>query len=106
MLGPLSQTITTHLADMAYISNNLTPNPDIDMVIDPLDNLLNIGNSFNSERGYSLLLSMYKPRLPSISSSECSEEHYVCVKRMSDRMDEDKPVRTIDSIKLKYMSQE
>ena len=91
---------------MASISNNLTPNPDIDMVIDPLDNLLDIGNSFDSERGRSLSLSMHKPRSPSISSSECSEEYHVCVKRMSDRMDEDEPVGTSDSIKLEYASQE
>ena len=91
---------------MAHISNNLTPNPNIDMVIDPLDNLLDIGSSFNSERDHSLLLSMHKLRLPSISLSECSEEYHVHVKRMSNRMDEDKPVGTIDSIKLEYASQE
>jgi len=91
---------------MAHISNNLTPNPNIDMVIDPLDNLLDIGNGFNSERGHSLSLSMHKPRSPSISSSKCSEEYHVHVKRMSDRMDKNEPVGTIDSIKLEYMSQE
>ena len=94
------------MLSMAHISNNLTPNPNIDMVIDPLDNLLDISNSFNSERGHFLLLSMHKLRLPSISLSECSEEYHVHVKRMSNRMDEDKPVRTIDSIKLEYTSQE
>jgi len=82
----------------------LTPNSDIDMVIDPLDNLLNISNGFDSERGCSLSLSMYKLRSPLISSSECSEEYHVHVKRMSDRMDEDEPVGTIDSIKLEYTS--
>ena len=90
---------------MAHISNNLTLNPNINMVINPLDNLLDIGNGFNSERGHSLSLSMYKPRLPSISSSEYSEEYHVHVKRRSNRMDEDEPVRTIDSIKLEYISQ-
>jgi len=49
---------------------------------------------------------MHKLRSPLISLSEYSEEYYVCVKRMSNRMDEDEPVRTIDSIKLEYMSQE
>jgi len=90
---------------MAYISNNLTPNPDIDIVIDPMDNLFNIGNGFENERGHSLSLSMYKPRSPSTSSSECSEEYYVCVKRMSDRMDKDKLVGSIGNIKLEYVSQ-
>ena len=91
---------------MAFISNNLTPNPDINMVINPLDNLLDIGNSFNSKRGRSLLLSIHKLRSPLISLSECSEEYHVCVKRMSNRMDEDEPIRTINSIKLEYTSQE
>ena len=91
---------------MASISNNLTSNPNIDMVIDPLDNLLDIGNSFDSERDHSLLLSMHKLRLPSISSSECSEEYHVHVKRISDRMNKDEPVGTSDSIKLEYTSQE
>jgi len=91
---------------MASISNNLTPNPDINMVIDPLDNLLDIGNGFNSKRGHSLSLSMHKLRSPSISLSECSEEYHVHVKRRSDKMDKDEPVRTIDSIKLEYASQE
>ena len=89
---------------MAHISNNLTPNPDIDMVINPMDNLFDISNSFENERGRSLLLSIYKPKSPSISSSKCSEEYCVCVKRMSDRMDENEPVSSIGSIKLEYAS--
>ena len=89
---------------MAHISNNLTPNPDIDMVINPMDNLFDISNSFENERGRSLLLSIYKPRSPSISLSKCSEEYYVCVKRMSDRMDENEPFSSISSIKLEYAS--
>jgi len=93
------------MLSMASISNNLTPNSDINIVIDPLDNLLDIGNSFDSKRGRSLSLSMHKPRLPSISSSKCSEEYHVHVKRRSNRMDKDEPVRTIDSIKLEYMFQ-
>jgi len=91
---------------MAHNTDNLTPNPDIDMVIDLMDNLFNIGNSFDNERGCSLSLSMHKPRLSSISSSECSEEYHIHVKNISNRMDKDEPVRFIDSIKLEYMSQE
>jgi len=47
---------------------------------------------------------MYKPRSPSISSSKCSEEYYICIKRRSNRMDKDELVGTIDSIKLEYTS--
>ena len=89
---------------MAYTSKDLTPNSDIDMVIDPADNLFDIGNSYENDRGCFLSLSMYRPRSPSISSSKCSEEYYIYVKKASDRMDENEPVGFIDSIKLEYVS--
>ena len=90
---------------MAHNTDNLTPNPDIDMVINLMDNLFDIGNGFNNERGCSLSLSMHKPRSSSISSSECSEEYHIHIKKISNRVDKDEPVRFIDSIKLEYMSQ-
>jgi len=75
------------------------------MSIDPEDNLFDIGNSFEDGRDCSLLLSMHKPRSPSISSSECSEEYYICVKRDSDRMDKDEPIGSIGNIEVEYASQ-
>ena len=90
---------------MANISNNLTSNSDINMVIDPEDNLYDIGDGFKEGRGCSLSLSMHKPRSPSISSSECSEDYHVHIKRDSNRMDEDEPVGFINSIKVEYVSQ-
>ena len=90
---------------MANISNNLTPNTDINMVINLEDNIFNIGNDFEEGRGHSLLFSMHKPRSPSISSSECSKDYHIYVKRNSDRMDENKPVSSIGSIKVEYTSQ-
>ena len=91
---------------MANISNNLTPSSDINMVIDPEDNIYDIGNSFKEEeRDRSLSLSMYKPRSPSISSSECSEDYYVHVKRDSNRMNKDEPVSSIGSIKVEFVFQ-
>ena len=89
---------------MANISNNLTPDSDIDMVVDPLDNLYNIGNSFKKERGHLLSLSMHKSRSLSISSSKCSEEYYIHVKRESNRMNKDEPITSIGSIKVEYVS--
>ena len=83
---------------MANISNNITPNQDINMVINSLDNLFDIGNNFDEVRGRSLALSMYKPRFPSISSSECSKDYHIHAKRKSNRMDKDKPVNSISSI--------
>jgi len=91
---------------MATIFNNLTLNPDINMVINSVDNIFNIGDSFKAEKGCSLSLSMYKPRSPSISSSECSKDYHIHIKKDSDRIDEDKPVSSIGSIKIEYVSQE
>jgi len=92
---------------MANNSNNLTPASDIDMVIDPIDNIFNISDNFENKRDYSLSLSIHKPRFrsPLISSSECSEEYHIRVQKESNRMDGDKPVRSIGSIKLEYKSQ-
>jgi len=75
------------------------------MNVNPLDNLFDVGNSFEEGRGRSLLLSMHKPRFPSISSSEYSEEYHIHVKRDSNRMDEDKPIGSIGNIEVEYASQ-
>ena len=64
----------THISSaMAIVSDNSTPNSDINMVFDPDNNIYDIGEGFEEGRGCSLLSSIYKPRSPSISSSECSE---------------------------------
>jgi len=97
--------ITHSTTAMANISNNSTPNSDINMVIDPKDNIFDIGNTFEERRSHSLLFSIHKPRSPSISSSECFEDYHIHVKRDSNRMDEDEPVGSIGSIKVEYASQ-
>ena len=89
---------------MANISNNLIPNSDINMIFDSENNIYNIGNGFEEGRGHSLLFSMHKPRFPSISSSKCSKDYHIHVKRDSDRIDEDKPVSSISSVKVEYVS--
>ncbi len=65
--------ITLSLTAMANIFNSLTPNQDIDIVVNPLDNLFDIGNNFDEVRSCSLALSVHKPRSPSISLSKCFE---------------------------------
>ena len=70
---------TTH--NMARIQDN-------NMVINPVKDLF----PDNEIRGHSLALSMYKPRSPSISSSESKEEYHICIQRISDKMDEDDPI--------------
>jgi len=97
MVAPIRElaNITHYTTTMANNSCNLTPASDIDMVIDPIDNIFDIGDHF--ERGRSLSLSMPKPRSrsPSISSSKCSEEYHVRVQKESNRMDEDEPVGSL-----------
>jgi len=107
MVAPTRElaNITLSPTAIANVSNNLTPNSDIDMVVNPLDNLYNIGDSFEERRGCSLSLSIHKPRSPSISLSKCSEEYYIHVKRESNRMDENEPVTFISSIKVEYVFQ-
>jgi len=100
-----SANITYTSTAMANISDNLTPNSNINMVFDPENNIYDIGKGFKERRGCSLSYSIYKPRSSSISSSECSEDYHIHVKRMSDRMDEDEPVNSISSIKVEYASQ-
>jgi len=76
------------------------------MVVDPLDNLFDIGDNFDEVRGYSLALSIHRPRSLSISLSDCDEEYQVWVKRESDRVDEDKPITSVSSIQIEYATQE
>ena len=90
---------------MTNISDNLTPNSNINMVIDLEDNIYNIGKDFKKGRDCSLSFNIQKLRFPSISLSECSEDYHIYVKRMSDRIDKDKPLNFIGSIKIKCISQ-
>ena len=75
------------------------------MIIDLKDNIFNISNTFEERRSHSLLFSMHKPRSSSISSSKCSEDYHVHVKRDSNKMDKDESISFIGSIKVEYMSQ-
>jgi len=75
------------------------------MVFNPEDNIYNIGDGFEEGRDCSLLFSIHKPRSPSISSSECSEDYHVHVKSDSNRINEDEPVSSIGSVKVEYVSQ-
>ena len=107
MVAPIRElaNITLSTTATAYISNNMAPIQDIDMVVDLLNNIFDIGNKFDEMRGRSLALSAHRPRYPSIHLSECNEEYHVRVKRESDRMDEDEPVTSVGSIQIEYVSQ-
>jgi len=84
-------------------TNNMTPIQDNDMVVDPLDNLLGIGNKFDEMRDCSLAQSTHRPRSPSMSLSECNEKYHIYVKRNSNRMEEDEPVTSVGSIQVEYI---
>ena len=87
-------------------TNDMTPIQDNNMIVDSFDNFLGIGNKFDKIRDYSLALSVHRPRSSSISLSKCNEKYHVHVKSDSDRMEEDKPVVSIGSIQVEYVSQE
>jgi len=48
--------ITLFTATTCSTTSNMASIQDIDMVVDPLDNLFDIGNNFDKVRGYSLVL--------------------------------------------------
>jgi len=50
---------------------------DIDMIVNPLDNIFNIGDNFDKMRGRSLTLSIYRSRSLLISSSDCDEGYHI-----------------------------
>jgi len=75
---------------------------DIDIAVDFIKNLF----TGDEIRGCSLVLSMYRPRSPSISLSGSNEEYHIHVKRDSDRMDEDEPVSFVGNSQVEYKTQE
>ena len=79
MVAPIRElgNITLSTATTCSTTNNMASIQDIDMVVDPLDNLFDIGDNFDEVRGRSLALSAHRPRSPSISSSDCDEEYHV-----------------------------
>jgi len=107
MVAPIRELGNITLSTSAIHStiNNMTLIQDNDMVVDPLDNLLGLGDKFDKVRGYSLALSTYRPRSPSMFLSECNEKYHIRVKKKSNRMDEDEPATSTDSIQVEYTSQ-
>ena len=76
---------------------------NINMTVDSFNTLFeNISNNFDKVRGHSLTLSAHSSRTPLISSSNYNEDYAIRMKKASDRMDEDDPVTSSDSVQLKY----
>jgi len=100
-LGNITQTP----AIMSFNSFNLASEDNIDMVTDPLGIMFNLNNNLDEVRGCSLDASAYRPRSPSLSSSENEEEYHICVQHESDRINEDEPVNSLGSVNLEYTTQ-
>ena len=81
MVAPIRDlgNITQPSDIMSSNSLKVVFNDDIDMVTNPIGAMFNLNNNFDEVRGYSLDVSVHKPRSPSVSSSESKEEYHVCV---------------------------
>ena len=78
MVAPIRDIGNKSLFTSAFhiSTSNMTPNSEMDMVIDSVDDLFKSNcDNFNEVRGCSLTSSMHSPRTPSMSSSECDEEY-------------------------------
>ena len=79
MVAPIRElgNITFSTATACSTTNNMASIQDIDMVVDPLDNLFDIGDNFDEVRDCSLALSAHRPRSLSISLSDCDKEYHI-----------------------------
>ena len=68
----LSSTIVT-----SSNSSIMDSSQDINMVINLLENLFDIGDNYDEVRGRSLEISAHKPRSLSILPSKCDKEYYI-----------------------------
>ena len=91
---------------MSQLFSNLVLSQDIDMVFDSVKAMFNLNNNFNEIRDYSLDLSIYRPRLLSLSLSvsKCDEEYHVCIQRESDKIIKDKSIILSNNFELEYMT--
>ena len=96
-LGNITLSTTT-IYSSTY---NIALIQDSNMAINSVNDLF-IGDEI---RGHSLVLSMYKPRFPSIFCKS-DKEYHIYLKRNSNRIDEDEPVSSIGNSQDKYMTQE
>ena len=61
----------------------MASNNNINMVVDPLDNIFKkIGDNFDEVRDCSLKLSVYCPKTPSLSLSDCNENYATRIKKV------------------------
>jgi len=104
MVAPIRElgNITQTPAIMSFNSFNLASEDDIDIVTDPLETIFDLNNNLDEMRSRSLNASTYRPRSP---LSENEEEYHVYIQHESNRINEDEPVNSLDSINLEYATQ-
>ena len=90
---------------MSVNSLKLTPRQDINMETNFFEAMFDLEHNLNEMRGRSLDMSIYRPRSPSLLSSESGEEYHIWVKWESDRMDKDKPAIPSSNFSLEYETQ-
>ena len=99
------ENITQSSDIMSSNSLKVVFDDDIDIVTDLIGAMFNLNNNFDEVRGHSLNTSTYKPRFPFVLLSISEKEYHAHIQRKSNRMDEDEPDNSPDSIKLEYKTQ-
>ena len=100
MVAPIRdlENITSNILTICESTLNITANNNKDIGVDLFDQLFQgTYDNFDKIRGHSLVQSTHSPRTYSISSSKCEESYAEHLEKLSDRIDEDKPVITHNS---------
>ena len=76
------------------------------METNSIEAMFNLDNNLDEVRGYSLDMSIYRPRSSSLLSSKSGKEYHIRVKQDSNKMDEDEPAIPSSNFSLEYKTQE
>jgi len=91
------------LGNKHCFTHNMASNDYMNIDVDSFNNLFkNISDNFDKVRGHSLAQSIHYPKTPLLFLSNYDEDYTMRVQKANNRMDEDNPVTTSDSIQLKY----
>ena len=95
---------------MSFNTSDSVSSQDLNMDVDPVSTMFELDHIDDKVRGHSLNVSIHRPRSPSMFSSKCDKEYYICIQRESEKMVEDdndiEPANFRGSIRLEYVTQE
>ena len=82
MVAPIRDqgNITHSATTMSFNSLKLMPGQDINMETNSFKAMFNLEHNLDEVRDHSLDMSIYRPRSPSLSSSESGKEYHIQVK--------------------------